>query len=80
MKAVQVRNLQRDLRAILERVEKGEALEIRRRGKPVARLVPAAPKPARKWPDLNARARSVLGNRRIAPPPSEQLVADRGER
>lgn len=80
MKAVPVRELQREIRAILGRVEKGESLEITRRGRPVARLVPAKPTPAKAWPDLDARARKVLGRRRIAPPPSQQVVADRGER
>ena len=80
MKAVAVRELQREIRAILERVEKGESLELTRRGRPVARLVPAPPVRAEAWPDLDARARKVLGPRRITPPPSQQLVADRGER
>jgi prevent-host-death family protein len=80
MKAVPVRELQREIRAILDRVEKGESLEITRRGRPVARLVPARPVRAEAWPDLDARARKVLGPRHITPPPSQQLVADRGDR
>jgi prevent-host-death family protein len=80
MKVVPVRELQREIRAILARVEKGESLEITRHGRPVARLVPAIPTRTAPWPDLDARARKVLGRRRVAPPPSQQLVADRGER
>ena len=30
--------------------------------------------------DLDARARTVLGSRHVTPPPSQQVVADRGER
>jgi hypothetical protein len=52
MKAVPVRELQREIRAIL----------------------------AEAWPDLAARARKVLGSRRVSPPPSRQIVAERGER
>ena len=80
MKAVPVRELQREIRSILDRVEKGESLEITRRGRPVARLVPARPTRAEPWPDLAARARKVLGPRHVTPPPSQQLVTDRGER
>jgi len=80
MKAVPVRELQREIRAILDRVEHGESLEITRRGRPVARLVPAKGVRAEAWPDLAARARKVLGSRRVSPPPSQQIVADRGER
>lgn len=80
MKNVPVRELQREIRAILDRVESGESVEITRRGRPVARLVPAkAPRPE-PWPDLAARARHVMGRRRVAPPPSQQLSQDRGER
>ena len=80
MKTVPVRELQREIRAILNGVEKGESLEITRRGRPVARLVPARPVRAEARPGLAARAREVLGCRRITPPPSQQLVGDRGER
>jgi prevent-host-death family protein len=80
MKSIPVRELQREIRAVLDRVERGESVEVTRRGRPVARLVPTQPSPAKPWPDLAARARAVLGGRRIAPPPSQQVVADRGER
>jgi prevent-host-death family protein len=80
MKAVAVRELQRDIRAVLDRVEHGESLEITRRGRPVARLVPPPRGRAEAWPDLAARARKVLGSRRVDPPPSQQIVTDRGER
>jgi len=79
MKAVPVRELQREIRAILDRVEKGESLEITRRGRPIARLVPAQPARTEAWPDLDARARTVLGRRRITPSPSQQVAADRGD-
>ena len=80
MKKVPVRELQREIRAILNRVESGESVEITRRGRPVARLVPAKPPRPEPWPDLTARAHRVMGGRRITPPPSQQLSQDRGER
>lgn len=79
MKTVSVRTLQREIRAVLDEVEQGGSVEITRRGRPVARLVPTTA-PAEPWPDLAMRARRVLGQRRISPPPSQQVVADRGER
>lgn len=80
MVKVPVRELQREIRAILDRVERGESVEITRRGRAIARLVPAARAQAEPWPDLTARARGVVGRRRISPPPSQQVAEDRGER
>jgi prevent-host-death family protein len=79
MKAVAVRELQREIRAILDRVESGESIQITRRGRLIARLVPATPAPTEPWPDVAARTRSAMGRRRITPPPSRQLSEDRGE-
>lgn len=80
MKPVSVRELQREVGTILDRVQKGESVEITRRGRPVAWLIPARSAPSEPWPDLTARAEVVMGSRRVAPPPSSQLVDDRGER
>jgi hypothetical protein len=68
------------LRALRDKVRFELDLEDTRRGRLVARLVPARPTPAEAWPDLAARARKVLGRRHVTPPPSQQLAADRGER
>lgn len=80
MSSVPVRELQREIKAILDRVEHGESVDITRRGRPIARLVPAQRPPAEPWPDLDARAQSVLGRRRVTPAPSRQISDDRGER
>lgn len=80
MKNVPARELQREIKAILDRVEKGESVQITRRGRPVARLVPTKPARTKPWPDLEARANAVLEKRRIEPPPSKQLSRDRGDR
>ncbi len=80
MKNVPARELQREIKSILDRVEKGESIQITRRGRPVARLVPTKPARTHPWPDLAARANTVLKNRRIEPPPSRQLSEDRNER
>jgi len=82
MARVSVRELQQNLRQIIGRVERGEAIDVTRRRRLVARLVrPTSPaEPQQPWPDLDLRARAVFGDRVISPPPSQQIVADRGER
>ena len=64
---------------MIDRVQRGESVQITRRRRPVARLVPVSqPSAAEPWPDLEKRARKALGARVIEPPASEQLLADRG--
>lgn len=77
-----MRELQQNLKAVVARVERGETVELTRRRRVVARLVPAVERKAvPPWPDLEARARSVFGDRVIAnPSPSELLIQEREER
>jgi prevent-host-death family protein len=78
---VSMRELQQNLKKVIARVERGETVELTKRRRVVARLVPAFEhKPVAPWPDLDARARAVFGNRIITPSPSAQLIKDRGER
>ena len=60
-----VRDLRYDFPAVLSRIEQGEAVVITKRGKVVARLMPPArPKKKKiKWPDWEARAREIAGDR-----------------
>lgn len=78
---VSVRELQQNLKRVIARVERGQVIEVTRRRRPVARLTPpramATPRP---WPDLDARAKSVFGDRTIAPSASEMVIDGRGER
>jgi antitoxin (DNA-binding transcriptional repressor) of toxin-antitoxin stability system len=82
MKTVSVRELQQNLKSVLGRVERGETLEVTRRRRVIGRLSPArAPRRTRVvWPDLDERARRVLGDRTVTPPPSVQVGLDRGHR
>jgi prevent-host-death family protein len=78
---VSMRELQQNLKKVIARVERGETLDLTRRRRVVARLVPAAEaRLVPPWPDLDARARAVFGDRIITPSPSAQLIKDRGER
>ena len=78
MRQVSVRELQQNIRRVLQQVERGETVEVTRRRRPVARLAPLRqPRQPAPWPDLDARAQRVLGDRMIAPGPGEQILIDR---
>jgi prevent-host-death family protein len=78
--SITVRELQKNLKRVLARVERGQTLQVTRRQRPVAILTPPRAAVAEPWPDLDARARSVLGERVVSPPPSQQVAGERGER
>jgi len=81
MRNVTVRELQQRTKSVIERVERGETIEVLRWRRPVARLspVPQHQKP-RAWPDLAKRVRGVFGTRTIKPGASRVVVDARGER
>ena len=79
--SISVRELQQNLKRIMARVERGQVIEVTRRRRPVARLGPVrATAPVSPWPDLDARAHAVFGERVLTPGASEVLAASRGER
>ena len=79
MKSVSVRELQQNIKRVIDQVEQGQVVEVTRRRRVVARLTPARAASKRVvWPDLEKRARAVLGPGTIEPPPSEQVAKDRG--
>jgi prevent-host-death family protein len=79
--SVTIRELQQNLKRVLERVERGQTIEVTRRRRPVARLAPCSvergPSP---WPDLEDRTRAVFGDRLVSPAGSEAVGEGRGER
>lgn len=77
---VSIRELQQNLKRVMARVERGQAIEVTRRRRPVARLMPVRPSATpRPWPDLDARAKSVFGDRVVTPSASEMVIEGRGE-
>jgi antitoxin (DNA-binding transcriptional repressor) of toxin-antitoxin stability system len=76
---ITVRELQKHLKRVLATVARGHTLQVTRRRRLVAVLGPPRPAAAA-WPDLEARARGVLGSRIVAPSASEIVIAGRGER
>jgi antitoxin (DNA-binding transcriptional repressor) of toxin-antitoxin stability system len=63
MPSVNIRQL-RDTRQLLTWLEAGQVVELRKRNRIVARIVPETPrtKPV-EWPDFEARARKIFGDR-----------------
>ncbi len=79
--SISVRELQLNLKRIMARVERGQVIEVTRRRRPVARLTPVRlTTPVSPWPDLDARAHAVFGDRILTPGASEVLAESRGDR
>jgi prevent-host-death family protein len=81
MKKATIREVQHNLSKVLELVEDGEEVQVTRRNRIVAKIVPAnhgAQKP--KWPDFAARAEAIWGKRPKGKPASAILTEDREER
>ncbi len=83
MKTASVREVQHHLSRILAAVERGEHITVTRRGKVVAKIVPAREKKKKKleWPDFEARMKRIFPD---GPPPgkpaSELIYEMREER
>lgn len=78
---ITVRELQKNLKRVLATVARGHTLQVTRRRRLVAVLGPPRRVGAvAAWPDLEARARRVLGTRVLAPSASDAVNAGRGER
>lgn len=78
---ISIRELQQNLKQVMARVERGQVIEVTRRRRPVARLAPLRPTGSQTpWPDLDARARAVFGDRIITPGASQIVIEDRDDR
>ena len=78
MTRVDTRELQRHLGRYLDAVEAGEVLEVRRRRRVIARVVPySADEPAEAWPDLVRRLERLYPEGPVAGSAAEQLYRDR---
>jgi antitoxin (DNA-binding transcriptional repressor) of toxin-antitoxin stability system len=78
MPSVNLRQL-RNTRQLLSWLEAGEIVELRKRNRVVARIVPESPRPEQiEWPDFEARAKAIFGDRTI--PAVDDLLAERKSR
>ncbi len=80
MRRATVREAQHNLPKILRAVTDGESVEITRRNRVVARLVPVSPRPSQGLPDFVARARAIWGRRPAGQPTSATVLEARDER
>ena len=82
MKTATVRDVQHHLAEVLAWVEHGEEVQITRRSKPVARLVPAIPaaQTAVELPDFAERAHRIWGSPPKGESLSQTILADRDDR
>ena len=80
MRTATVREAQHNLQSILRAVARGDVVEITRRNRVVARVVPATRRPEGGLPDFVARARTVWGKRPKGRTTSEIVIESRAER
>jgi len=79
MKTLTVRDLRYRFSEVEGHLQKGEEVEIRRRNRPIARLVPIRP-PA-EYPDFAAVQRKIFGHRKRRMASGAELAAlNRGDR
>lgn len=80
METITVRELQKNLKGALEKVQRGAKLRVTRRRKVVAEISPPrVSEPSAPWPDLAARARSVMGRRILKKGAADEIIAARGD-
>jgi prevent-host-death family protein len=78
--SISIRELHRNLKRVMARVERGQVIEVTRRRRPIARLAPLSSGPGSPWPDLDERVRAVFGDRVVTPGPSTIVLENRGDR
>jgi prevent-host-death family protein len=78
MKKASVRDLRYKFHEVEDLLRSGQEVEITKRKRPIARLVPIRKK-RRKLPDFYARMRKIFGKRKMAVSNAELLAWDREE-
>lgn len=77
MKQASVRDLRYDFKKIERLLHQGEEVQITKRRRVIARLVPESTEATRKTPDFLARLRSIYGDKVLAVSGAELLSSDR---
>lgn len=78
MKTATVRDLRYHFPEIEARLSKGEEIEIRKRRKVIARLLPVRPK-AEAYPDFAALRKQIFGNKKVSQTGTELVAEERGD-
>lgn len=76
MKSATVRDLRYHFSEIEARLQKGEEIEIRKRKRVIARLLPVRPKPEN-YPDFAAIRKEIFGNKKVKQTGTELLAEAR---
>jgi len=79
MKSATVRDLRFHFSEIEARLRQGEEIEIRKRNRPIAKLVPLRPDAGKPYmPDFAARRRKIFGDKQMPITGAEIVAWDRG--
>jgi antitoxin (DNA-binding transcriptional repressor) of toxin-antitoxin stability system len=77
MKRATVRDLRYAFKEVEARLAEGDEIEIVKRNKVIAKLVPVAPEPPRQMPDFLARMKRNWGDKILGPSNAELLAEER---
>jgi antitoxin (DNA-binding transcriptional repressor) of toxin-antitoxin stability system len=78
MKKASIRDLRYQFKKIERLLHQGEEIQITKRRRVIARLVPETTEAAKATPDFLARLRSIYGDKVLAVSGAELLASDRG--
>jgi len=65
MKQASVRDLRYHFSEVERLLEQGEKIEITKRKRVIAHLLPVKPAPPKEWPDFLGRLRKIYGNKML---------------
>lgn len=77
MKRATVRDLRYSFKEVEARLAEGEEIEIVKRNKVIAKLVPVASEPPRQLPDFLGRMKRIHGDVILTPTNAELIAQDR---
>ena len=77
MKQASVRDLRYHFSEVERLLEQGEEIEITKRKRVVARLLPVTTAPPKTWPDFQARLRKIYGDKVLKVTGAELVAQER---
>lgn len=77
MTKASVRDLRYEFRKIERLLRQGEEIQITKRRRVIARLVPESVEAVKKMPDFRARVRKIYGDKMLAVSGADLIAADR---
>jgi antitoxin (DNA-binding transcriptional repressor) of toxin-antitoxin stability system len=77
MRQASVRDLRYEFKKIERLLHQGEEIQITKRRRVIARLVPESAEAAKEMPDFDARMRSIFGDKVLAVSGADLISADR---